>query len=254
VQQEGIDFDEVFTPVARMESVRLLVLAAQEGWRVHHMDVKSAFLNGDLKEEVYVRQPAGFTIAGQEGKVLRLRKALYDLQQAPRAWNSKLDDTLKQMDFVQSEREHAMYRRSHDDDILLVGVYVDDLVITGSSLAAVEEFKEEMKRRFLMSDLRLLSFYLGFEVRQDAGGITLRQAHYAKKILEMAGMADCKAAATPMEERLRLSRDSTVKEVDVTLYRLIVGSLRYLIHTRPDLTYTVGYVSRFLERPTEEHL
>jgi hypothetical protein len=99
-----------------------------------------------------------------------------------------------------------------------------------------------------------LSFYLGIEVRQDAGGITLRQAHYAKKILEMAGMTDCKVAATPMEEMLRLSRDSTTEEVDATLYRRIVGSLWYLIHTRPDLTYVVGYVSRFLERPTEEHL
>jgi hypothetical protein len=156
------------------------------------------------------------------------------------------------MDFVQSEHEHAMYRRSHGDDILLVGVCVDDLVITGSSLAAVEEF-EEMKRAFLMSDLGLLSFYLGIEVHQDAGGITFQQAHYAKKILEMAGMADCKAVAMPMEEKLRLSRDSTAEEVDATLYRRIVGSLRYLINTRPDLTYAVGYVSRFLERPTEEH-
>jgi hypothetical protein len=255
VQQEGVDFDEVFAPVARMESVRLLlVLAAQEGWQVHHMDVKSAFLNGDLKEEVYVRQPAGFIVVGQEGKVLRLRNALYGLRQAPRAWNSKLDDTLKKMNFVQSKDKHVMYRRNHDDDILLVEVYVDDLVITGSSLAAVEEFKEEMKGAFLMSDLGLLSFYLGIEVRQDAGGITLRQTHYAKMILQMAGMADCKVAITPMEERLRLSRDSTVEEVDATLYHRIVGSLRYLIHTRPDLTYAVKYVSRFLERPTEEHL
>jgi hypothetical protein len=111
-----------------------------------------------------------------------------------------------------------------------------------------------MKRPFLMSNLGLLSFYLGIEVRHDAGGITLRQAHYAKKILEMAGMSDCKATATLMEERPRLSRDSTTKEVDATLYRRIVGSLRYLIHTRSDLTYVVGYVSRFLERPTEEHL
>jgi hypothetical protein len=109
MQQEGIDFDEVFALVSRMESVRLLALAAQEGWRVHHMDVKSAFPNGDLKEEVYVRQSAGFVIAGQEGKVLRLRKALYGLRQALRAWNSKLDDTLKKIDFVQSEHEHAMY-------------------------------------------------------------------------------------------------------------------------------------------------
>jgi hypothetical protein len=203
------------------------------------MDVKSAFLNGDLKEELYARQPTGFVIVGQEGKVLRLRKALYGLQQAPQAWNSKLDDTLKKMNFVQNEHEHAMYRRSHDDNILLVGVYVHDLVITGSSLVAVDEL-EEMKRTFLMSDLILLSFYLGIEVRQDAGGITLRQAHYAKKILEMTDMADCKAAATLMEERLRLSQDNTTKEVDVTLYRRIVGSLRYLIHTRPDLTYAMS--------------
>jgi hypothetical protein len=246
--QEGIYFDEVFPPVACMESVRLLALVAQEGWQVYHMDVKSEFLNGDLKEEVYVRQPVGFIIASQEGKVLRLRKALYSLRQAPWAWNSKLDNTLKRMNFIQSEHEHAMYRRSCGGDVLLIGVYVDDLVTTVSSLAAVEEFKEEMKMAFLMSDLGLLSFYLGIEVRQDAGDITLRQAHYAKKILEMAGMADCKAAATPMEERLRLSHDSTTEEVDVTLYRHIVGSLRYLIHTRPDLTYAIGYVSRFLER------
>jgi hypothetical protein len=110
-----------------MESVRLLLaLAAQEGWQVHHMDVKSVFLNGDLKEEVYVRQSTGFIVADQEGKVLRLRKALYGLRQAPRAWNSKLDDTLKKMNFIQSEHEHAMYRRSHGDDILLIRVYVND--------------------------------------------------------------------------------------------------------------------------------
>jgi hypothetical protein len=217
VQHEEIDFDEVFAPVAHMESVCLLALATQEGCQVHHMDVKSAFLNDDLKEEVYVRQPAGFIVADQEGKVLRLRKALYGLRQALRAWNSKLDNTLKKMNFIQSEHEHAMYRRSCGDDIMLIGVYVDDLVITGSSLAAVEEFKEEMKKAFLMSVLGLLSSYLGIEVRQDAGGITLWQAHYAKKILEMAGMVDCKAASTPMKERLRLSRDSMMEEVDATL-------------------------------------
>jgi hypothetical protein len=139
---------------------------AQEGWQVHYMDVKSAFLNGDLKEEVYVRQPTGFIVTGQEDRVLRLKKALYDLRQAPQAWNLKLDDTLKGMGFTQSQHEHLMYRRSNGNNILLVGVYVDDLVIVGSSLAAVEEFKE-MKKVFLMSDLGLLSFYLGIEVHRE---------------------------------------------------------------------------------------
>jgi len=131
VQQEGIDFEDAFAPVARMESVRvLLALAVQEGWKVHHMDVKSAFLNGDLKEEVYVRQPPGFAVAGEEGKVYRLRKALYGLRQAPRAWNAKLDTTLKKMGFTQSAHEAAVYRRDSGRTVLLVGVYVDDLIIT----------------------------------------------------------------------------------------------------------------------------
>jgi hypothetical protein len=165
VQQEGIDFDDAFAPVARMESVRLLLaLATQEGWRVHHMDVKSAFLNGDLKEEVYVHQPPGFAIPGKEGKVLRLRKALYGLRQAPRAWNAKMDSTLKEMGFEQSPHEAAIYRRGSGGKALLVGVYVDDLVITGTKDVEVATFKEEMKATFQMSDLGSLSFYIGIEV------------------------------------------------------------------------------------------
>jgi hypothetical protein len=121
-----------------MESVRLLfALAAQEGWRVHHIDVKSVFLNGDLKEEVYVHQLLGFVIPGKEGKVLRLRKALYGLRQAPRVWNAKLDSTLKWMGFGQSPHEAAIYRRGNGGNALLVGVYVDDLVITGTKDAEV---------------------------------------------------------------------------------------------------------------------
>ena len=254
VQQEGIDYDDAFAPVARMESVRLLfALAAQEGWGVHHMDVKSAFLNGDLKEEVYVHQPPGFVIPGKEGKVLRLHKALYGLRQAPRAWNAKLDSTLKGMGFEQSPHEAAIYRRGNGGNALLVGVYVDDLVITGTKDAEVAAFKEEMKATFQMSDLGPLSFYLGIEVHQDNSGITLRQTAYAKRVVELAGLTDCNPALTPMEERLKLSRDSTAEEVDATQYRRLVGSLRYLTHTRPDLAFSVGYVSRFMQRPTTEH-
>jgi hypothetical protein len=128
------------------------------------MDVKSAFLNGDLKEEVYMHQPPGFAIPGKEGKVLRLRKALYGLWQAPRAWNVKLDSTLKGMGFGQSPHEAAMYRRGNRGNALLVGVYVDDLMITGTKDVEVAAFKEEMRVTFQMSDLGLLSFYLGIEV------------------------------------------------------------------------------------------
>jgi hypothetical protein len=134
-----------------------------------------------------------------------------------------------------------------------VDVYVDDLVITGTKDAEVATFKEEMKATFQMSDLRPLSFYLGIKVHQDDSGITLRQTAYAKRVVELAGLTDCNLALTPMEEKLKLSRDSTTEEVDATQYRRLVGSLRYLTHTRADLTFSVGYISWFMQRPTTEH-
>jgi hypothetical protein len=156
------------------------------------------------------------------------------------------------MGFEQSLHEAAIYRRGNGGNVLLVGVYVDDLVITGTKGVEVVAFKEEMKATFQMSDLGL-SFYLGIEVHQDDSGITLRQTAYAKHVVELGGLTDYNPALTPMEERLKLSRDSTTEEVDATQYRRLVGSLRYLTHTRPDLAFSVGYVSRFMQRPTTEH-
>jgi hypothetical protein len=139
-------------------------LSAQEGWRVHHIDVKLAFLNDDLKEEVYVHQPPGFAIPGKEDKILCLRKALYGLRQAPMAWNAKLNSMLNGMGFGQIPNEAAIYRWGNGENALLVGVYVDDLVIFGTKDAEVTAFKEEMKSTFQMSDLGLLSLYMGIEV------------------------------------------------------------------------------------------
>jgi hypothetical protein len=138
------------------------------------MDVKSVFLNGDLKEEVYVQQLLGFAIPGKEGKGLSLRKALYSLRQAPHMWNAKLDSMLKGMGFRQNPHEEAIYRWGNGGNALLVGVYVDDLVITDTKDAEVAAFKEEMKATFQMSDLGLLSFYLGIELHQGDSGIMLR--------------------------------------------------------------------------------
>jgi hypothetical protein len=135
-----------------------------------------------------------------------------------------------------------------------VGVYVDDLIITGNNDAEIKRFKLEMQAQFKMSDLGLLSFYLGIEVHQRRDGISLSQAAYAHKVLDKAGLADCNPCHTPMEPRFKLSKISTAPPVDATEYRGIVGSLRYLVHTRPDIAFAVGYVSRFMEAPTSEHL
>jgi hypothetical protein len=218
------------------------------------MDVKSAFLNGELQEQVYVEQPPGFVLRGHENKILHLVKALYGLRQAPRAWYAKLDSSLIELGFQRSTSEHAVYLRGVGDHRLVVGVYVDDLVITGANGDDITTFKEEMKAKFQMSDLGLLHYYLGLEVTQSEAGITICQGAYAAKILETAGLTGCNASHTPMEPRLKLSKQSTAPAVDPTKYRSIVGSLRYLVNSRPDLAYSVGYVSRFMENPTTEHL
>ncbi|WVZ81039.1 hypothetical protein U9M48_028466 [Paspalum notatum var. saurae] len=218
------------------------------------MDVKSAFLNGELKEEVFVKQPLGFVVAGQEHRVLHLRKALYGLRQAPRMWNVKLDARLTRLGFARCETEHALYTWRPERGQLLVGVYVDDLVVTGASEHDIIAFKQEMKKLFRMSDLGLLTYYLGIEVEQGTDSITLRQSAYARKLLERSCIAGCRANKTPMEEKIKLSKASTAAKVDATGYRSIVGGLRYPVHTRPDLAFAVGYVSRFMEDPREDHL
>uniref|UniRef100_R7W628 Retrovirus-related Pol polyprotein from transposon TNT 1-94 n=1 Tax=Aegilops tauschii TaxID=37682 RepID=R7W628_AEGTA len=217
------------------------------------MDVKFAFLNGDLLEEVYVQRPPGSAVAGQEGKVLRLRKALYGLRQAPRAWNAKLDESLCALGFERCPSEHAVYRRGSRASLLIVGVYVDDLVITGAATTEIISFKQQMTGMFRMSDLGMLSYNLGIEVSQERDRIVLGQAAYAKRLLESAGMEDCNPSNTPMEARIKLSKESTAAPVDKTKYRSIIGGLRYLVHTRPDGSFAVGYLSRFMEKPASDH-
>lgn len=254
VQRKGIDYNEVFAPVARLETIRLLLaLSAKEGWEVHHLDVKSAFLNGELLEEVYVMQPEGFEKKGQEQKVYRLLKALYGLRQAPRAWNARLDKCLKDLGFEKCQHEQAVYTRCRNEKILIVGVYVDDLLVAGSNQEEIEIFKEQMNKEFEMSSLGLLTYYLEIEVHQGKECTTLKQSAYAKKVLEKAGLWNCNVTKCPMEQKLQLDRDEDGQMVDTTEYRSIVGSLRYLTHTRPDITYAVGVVSRFMERPTVKH-
>ena len=247
VQRYGIDYDEVFAPVARIETIRLIIaLAASHGWEVHHLDVKTAFLHGDLKEEVYVKQPEGFEVKGSEEKVYRLSKALYGLKQAPRAWNYKLNKILRELRFTRCSKEASLYQKKQNEDTLVVAVYVDDLLVTGSNLVMIYEFKNEMAAKFEMSDLRELTYYLGIEVLQHKDGITLRQERYAEKILVETGMDGCNSTHVPMDMNLRLSRSVEEQGVDEKKYRRSIGCLQYLIHTRPDLSYGIGVLSRYM--------
>ena len=210
-QRHGIDFDEVFAPVVRFESIKVLIaMAAPEGWTLHHLDVKSAFLNGEVEEELYVKQPEGFLIEGREEWVLRLKKALYGLKQAPRAWYFKLHQCLLSLGFTKSRHEQAVYLKSSSDHKLIVGVYVDDLIVTGTRTEDVKIFKARMAEKFEMSDLGSLSLYLGIEVYQRFDSIYLSQAAYARHILESQGLQDCHSTQTPLEGRIKFSKSSLI--------------------------------------------
>jgi hypothetical protein len=158
------------------------------------------------------------------------------------------------LDFVRSESDYDIYCRGVRSDRLVVGVYVDDLVITGSSSEEIQKFKLQMAKTFRMSDLGLLTYYMGIEVNQGEQGMTLSQGNYAVKILEKCGLLDSSSCDVPMQPRLKLKKESSSPPVDPTEYQSLVGSLRYLVNTQSDLSFSVGYVSRFMEEPHEEHL
>ena len=156
-QQQGVDFDEVFAPVARLDIIRvILAVAANYGWQVDHLDIKSAFLNGELREEVYVAQPEEYVVQGKENFVYKLHKALYSLRQAPRAWNTCLDKSLKNLGFMKCTQEQAVYIRGEIGASIIVGVYVDDLIVTGEDAATIADFKKKMFGEFDMSDRGML--------------------------------------------------------------------------------------------------
>lgn len=253
-QQPGVDFNETFAPVARIETIRLvLALAAQLELKVYQLDVKSAFLNGELEEEVYVEQPQGYEVKGKEDKVYRLKKALYGLKQAPRAWNSKTDSYFLNHGFTKSPNEPSLYIKRNGQKFLIVCLYVDDLIYTGNDRSMMVDFKRSMMKEFEMTDLGLMKYFLGIQVKQAKGEIIISQEKYAQDLLRKFHMKNCKPVATPMAANKKLKQDDGAAKVDASMYRSLVESLLYLTHTRPDLTQAVSMVSRFLNNPSKLH-
>lgn len=254
-QKFGEDFEETFSPVARFETVRvLLALAAQMKWPVYQLDVKSAFLNGELSEEVYVTQPEGFQLEGKEDKVYRLNTALYGLKQAPRAWYSKIDQYFIQQGFTRCDCEPTLYNKKQEEGgLLLVCLYVDDIIYMGNSQSQVYNFKLKMMQNFEMTDLGVLKYFLGLEVQQDEEGIFLSQRSYAEKLLKRYNMQHCKPITTPMNNGEKLQLCDNSGEANAQQYRSLVGGLIYLTHTRPDISFSVGMISRFMNSPTKMH-
>jgi transposase InsO family protein len=251
-QEYGIDYEETFAPVARLSSVRtLLAVAASRQWQLFQMDVKNAFLNGDLSEEVYMQPPPG--LSHPPDKVCRLRRALYGLKQAPRAWFAKFSSTVSRLGFSISSYDSALFLRRTGKGTILLLLYVDDMIITGDDLSGIQELKAFLSQNFEMKDLGHLSYFLGLEITSSDDGFYLTQAKYTSDLLSRAGLTDHKILDTPIEFNARLTPSSGELLPDPTLYRQLVGSLVYLTVTRPDISYAVHQVSQFVSAPRSTH-
>ncbi|CAL5380597.1 unnamed protein product [Camellia sinensis] len=251
-QEYGIDYEETFAHVARLTSVRsLIAVATTRHWDLYQMDVKNAFLNSVLLEEVYMQPPPGSTCPPH--KVCKLQRALYGLKQAPRAWFAKFSSTIHDCGFTSSPYDTALFIRKTAQGTTLLLLYVDDMIITGDDLNGIVCLKQFLSHHFEMKDLGPLSYFLGLEIFHDSTGSFLSQAKYTSDLLTRAGLTDCKTTSTPLEPQSRLTPLDGTLLSDATLYRQLVGSLVYLTVTRPDIAYAVHIVSQFMSAPRTPH-
>ncbi|KAI3681115.1 hypothetical protein L6452_35898 [Arctium lappa] len=253
-QEEGINYEEVFAPVARIEAIRLfLAYASFMQFRVFQLDVKSAFLYGKIDEEVYVCQPPGFENPNFLDKVYKLKKALYGLHQAPRAWYDTLSTYLLENGFERGIIDKTLFIKRKKKDILLVQIYVDDIIFGSTKDYMCKEFEELMHKRFKMSSMGELTFFLGLQVKQKKYGIFISQSKYVQDILTKFRFSDSKPASTPMETHKQITADLKGEDVDVHHYRSMIGSLMYLTASRPDIMFVVCVFARFQVRPKQSH-
>eukprot|EP00253_Pinus_taeda_P031356 PITA_31356 len=231
-----------------------LVCKGFQKFKVYQMDVKSAFLNGDLEEEVYIEQLDGFILGNDPKLVCRLKKTLYGLKQAPRAWYYRLDKYFHQQGFSKGSADSNLYMKIDNDKLLILVVYIDDIIFGSNEEAMSQNFSLVMQKEFEMSLLGELTYFLSLQVQQNKYGIFLSQTKYLKQILKKYGMEYLKPVCTPMVTGCNLSTNDDSEAVHQPTYRSMIRSLLYLIGTRPDIVHAVGVVGGFQENPKEAHL
>ena len=254
-QEEGIDYEETYAPVARLEAIRmLLAYASIMNFKLYQMDVKSAFLNGLIQEEVYVEQPPGFEIPDKPNHVYKLQKALYGLKQAPRAWYERLSNFLLEKDFSRGKVDTTLFIKRKHNDILLVQIYVDDIIFGSTNDSLCKEFSLDMQSEFEMSMMGELKYFLGLQIKQTQEGIFINQSKYCKELIKRFGMDSAKHMSTPMSTNCYLDKDESGQSIDIKQYRGMIGSLLYLSASRPDIMFSVCMCARFQSNPKQSHL
>jgi len=224
-QKEGVDYDEILAPVARYTTIHLIIaLAASQGWSLHQMDVKNAFLHGSLKEEVYVEHPKGFEVQDRMTRVCRLKKALYGLKQAPSAWYERIIYLMK-LGFIRSDADSNFYFNAEKDKPLILVLYVDDLFLIGED-PLIYQCKRELTSKFEMKDLGLMHYFLELKVWQKPGEIFLSQGKYTMKLLGRCAMVDYKFVTTPMELNFKKLHGSVfgLRLANLSEYHQLVGA------------------------------
>ncbi|EPS62921.1 hypothetical protein M569_11867 [Genlisea aurea] len=252
-QIPGVDFTDVFAPVAKITTVRLFIaLAAQRSWPLHQLDINNAFLHGFLDTEVYMCLPPGYSDA-RPPKVCRLLRSLYGLKQAPRRWHHELKHALLSIGFVSCISDPCLFTSHVDGDLTFLLIYVDDILVTGSSAKAIDRLTSFLDKKFSLKNLGEAKYFLGLELFRSTEGIFVNQRKFILDIVKDVGLESSKAAPAPLPTGLRLFDDTSPVLPDAAPYRRLIGRLLYLCHTRPDLAFATHHLSQFMQLPRQTH-
>ena len=253
-QEYGVDYEETFSTVAKMNTVRtILAIAASQSWRLHQMDVKNAFLHSDLQVEIYMKLPSGMTTSSPHN-VCKLRRSLYGLKQAPRSWFEKFRSTLLSFSFTQSQYDSSLFLHTSTSGIVILLVYGDDIIITGTDCGLITKLQQLLNATFHMNDLGQLTYFLGLEVHYRSHSHFMNQHKYIQDLITLASLEDTSSIDTPMEVNVKYRKDEGDLLDEPTLYQRLVGSLIYLTTTRPDISYVFHQVNQFMSSPRHLHL